>query len=104
MNKLMTLTTASIAALALSAGLAQARDLTPEEINQLTGAGTIQSVEQLNQVVLEQHPGAEIYKAELEQDGNRYVYEVDLKDAQGVKWDLELDAANGQVLKNKQDD
>ena len=103
MKKLIALATASLATLSLS-GMAQADDLTNAEIAELSAAGTIQTVEKLNEAVLKQHPGANIYNGEFEKEGNRYVYEVDLRDAQGVEWDMELDAANGQVLKNKQDD
>jgi uncharacterized membrane protein YkoI len=28
---------------------------------------------------------------------------VDLRDADGIEWDLELDATSGEVLKNHQD-
>ncbi|MFZ3202377.1 MAG: peptidase, partial [Pseudomonas sp.] len=31
-------------------------------------------------------------------------YQLEVRDAQGVQWDIELDASNGQILKNQQDD
>jgi uncharacterized membrane protein YkoI len=40
----------------------------------------------------------------LEEEYGRYIYQVEVRDAQGVQWDVELDATNGQVLKNQRDD
>ncbi|WP_166362930.1 PepSY domain-containing protein [Pseudomonas akapageensis] len=91
------------AALALSAGIAQAKDLGPDEALKLRDAGTIQSFEKLNAAAQAKHPGSTIEKTELEKRDSGYVYEVDLRDAQGTKWDVELDATNGQVLKDHQD-
>ena len=42
-------------------------------------------------------------ETELEQEGGRYVYQVELRDAQGVRWEVELDAASGQILHDRQD-
>ena len=91
------------AALTLTAGLAQARDLGPDEALKLRDAGTIQSFEKLNAAALAQHAGGKIEETELEEEYGRYVYQVEVRDAQGVQWDIELDASNGQVLKNQQD-
>ena len=94
----------AIATLAATAGIAQARDLGPDEALKLRDAGTIQSFEKLNAAALVQHPGGTINETELEEEYGRYIYQVELRDAKGVQWDLELDATNGQVLKNHQDD
>lgn len=91
------------AALTLTAGLAQARDLGPDEALKLRDAGTIQSFEKLNAAALAQHSGGKIEETELEEEYGRYIYQVEVRDAQGVQWDIELDASNGQVLKNQQD-
>ena len=92
-----------IAGLITLAGSAQARDLGPDEALKLRDAGTIQSFEKLNAAALAKHPGGVIEETDLEQENGRYIYELDLRDAQGVQWDLELDATNGQVLKDHQD-
>ncbi|MGH8375897.1 MAG: PepSY domain-containing protein, partial [Pseudomonas sp.] len=34
---------------------------------------------------------------------NGYEYEIELRDAKNVEWDVEIDASNGKVLENKQD-
>ncbi|MBK5553981.1 MULTISPECIES: PepSY domain-containing protein [unclassified Pseudomonas] len=93
------------AALTVTAGLAQA-DVRPDLIPGLLKAGTIMDLEKLNQAALAQHPGttaANITDTELEQKANAYVYQVEIRDAKGVKWDVDLDAKTGQVLSNKQD-
>ncbi|MGC8116793.1 PepSY domain-containing protein [Metapseudomonas otitidis] len=92
------------AVLATTSSLALARDLGPDEALRLRDAGTIQPFEKLNAAALAQHPGGTINETELEEEYGRYVYQVELRDAKGVQWDLELDATNGQVLKNHQDD
>jgi uncharacterized membrane protein YkoI len=92
------------AALSVAAGIAQARDLGPDEALQLRDAGTIQSFDKLNAAALAQHPGGKIEETELEEEYGRYVYQLEVRDAQGVQWDIELDASNGQILKNQQDD
>ena len=93
----------AIATLSATAGIAQARDVGPDEALKLRDAGTIQSFEKLNAAALAKHPGASIEETDLEQDNGRFVYELDLRDAQGVQWDLELDATNGQVIQDQQD-
>lgn len=93
-----------IAGLITLAGSAQARDLGPDEALKLRDAGTIQSFEKLNELALAQHPGGVIRDTELENELGRYIYQLEVVDAKGVEWDVELDATNGQVLKNHQDD
>lgn len=99
-----TLTALSIAALiGLTAGLAHARDLGPDEALRLRDAGTIVSFEKLNATALTKHPGSKITQTELEEEYGKYIYQVEMRDPQGIEWDLELDAVSGQVLKNHQD-
>ena len=102
MKTLTTLFTA--ATLALGANLAMAKDIGPDEALKLRDAGTIQSFEKLNAAALALHPGATIEETELELEHGRYQYQVELRDAQGVQWDVELDATNGQILQEHRDD
>ncbi|SEU12491.1 PepSY domain-containing protein [Pseudomonas graminis] len=101
----MKILTAFIAAtaLTLTAGYVQARDLGPDEALKLRDAGTIQSFEKLNAVALAKHPKSTITDTELEQEYGKYVYQIELRDAQGVEWDVEVDAVSGQILKDHQD-
>ena len=101
MKTLTALTTASI--ICLTASTAYARDLGPDEALRLRDAGTIVSFEKLNAIALEKHPGSEITETELEEEYGKYIYQVEMRDPQGVEWDLELDAVSGQVLKDHQD-
>ncbi|MGE1174859.1 PepSY domain-containing protein [Pseudomonas sp. BW7P1] len=99
-----TLTALSLASLiGLSASLVQARDLVPDEAQRLLDAGTIVPFEQLIATALARHPGATITDAELKEKYGKYLYQVDLRDPQGLEWDVELDAVSGQVLKDHQD-
>ncbi|MBA1275850.1 PepSY domain-containing protein [Stutzerimonas azotifigens] len=102
MKTLTTLLTA--ASLALTANLALARDLGPDEAMRLRDAGTIQSFEKLNETALAKHPGGKIEDTELEEEYGRYIYQVEVRDTNGVQWDLDIDATSGEVLKNQQDD
>lgn len=93
----------AITALTATAGLVQARDLGPDEALKLRDAGTIQSFEKLNAAAIAKHPGSTVHETELEEEYGRYIYQVELRDPQGLQWDVELDATNGQVLKDHQD-
>ncbi|WP_419708851.1 PepSY domain-containing protein [Pseudomonas sp. NFX224] len=92
------------AALTLTAGLAQAKDVPVDQIPQLVKDGKIKPLEELNQIVMKLHPGATITDSDLDNHTTLYEYEVELKDAQGVEWDVDVNAATGEVLKNKKDD
>ncbi|WP_110972232.1 PepSY domain-containing protein [Pseudomonas huaxiensis] len=91
------------AALALSANVAMAKDVRTDEVVKLVQAKQIQSLDELNQKALAKHPGATIKDTELEDVYGRYVYKVELRDAQNVEWDVDLDAKTGEVLKDVQD-
>ncbi|KAB0487208.1 Peptidase propeptide and YPEB domain-containing protein [Pseudomonas reinekei] len=90
-------------ALTLTAGLAQA-DVPVDQIPQLVKDGKIKPLEELNQIVLKLHPGATITDSDLDNHFDGYEYEVELRDAKNVEWDVDLNAATGEVLKNKKDD
>ncbi|CAI8806111.1 Peptidase propeptide and YPEB domain protein [compost metagenome] len=91
------------ATLTLTAGLAQA-DVPVDQIPQLVKDGKIKPLEELNQIVLKLHPGATITDSDLDNHFNSYEYEVELRDANNVEWDVDVNAATGEVLKNKKDD
>ncbi|KJH75368.1 MULTISPECIES: PepSY domain-containing protein [Pseudomonas] len=101
MKTLTALFTASL--VAMTASLAHARDLGPDEALRLRDAGTIVSFEKLNATALSKHPGSTITETELEEEYGKFVYQVEMRDPQGLDWDMELDAVSGQVLKDQQD-
>ena len=101
-----TLTTLFAAtALTLTAGLAQA-DVRPDQIEGLVKSGAVMSFDKLNAAAVSTHPGATITDTELDNKhgaANEYVYEVDLTDTAGKRFEVKLDAKTGAVLENKQD-
>lgn len=87
----------------MTTSLAHARDLGPDEALRLRDAGTIVSFEKLNAIALAKHPGAKISETELEEEYGKFIYQIELRDPQGIEWDLELNAVSGQVLKDHQE-
>lgn len=88
--------------LTLAAGVAQA-DVRPDKIPDLLQSKQIKPFEQLNQIAIQQHPGATITDTELDKKLGKLVYEVELRDSKNIEWDVKIDAATGEVLDNKQD-
>lgn len=91
------------AALALSANVALAKDLQPDELIKLVQSNQIQSLEKLKETALAKHPGSTVTDSEVENEYGRYIYKVELRDAQNVEWDVDLDAKTGEVLKDEKD-
>lgn len=89
-------------ALTAAAGVAQA-DIGPDEVVRLHNAKTVMDFEELNKLALAKHPGFTIHDTELENQAGKYVYQVELRDAKNVEWDVDLDAKTGAVLKDVQD-
>ncbi len=91
-------------ALLMGAGLVQAKDVSPAKTVELSVSGTILAFDKLDQAALALHPQATILDIELEESYGRYIYQVDLRDAQGQEWEIEMDATTAEILKNRQDD
>ncbi|MBN0864542.1 PepSY domain-containing protein, partial [Pseudomonas aeruginosa] len=53
---------------------------------------------------LGRYAGARLLEVELEEEDDVYVYEVELLTRDGVVRELELDARNGRILKDEEDD
>ena len=81
----------------------QAREVDPQEVLRLSDAGTLHSAEKLDAKALSKHPDASIIGTQFKNIYGRYVYNVELRDKQGIEWVLEIDAATGQVYRNHQD-
>lgn len=79
-------------------------DVGPDQAVKLLQEGKIKPFEELNKTALAKHPGATIEETELEKEYNGYVYEVELRDEQGVEWNVELDAESGKVIHDYKDD
>ncbi|MEE9101732.1 PepSY domain-containing protein [Pseudomonas sp. QE6] len=91
-------------ALALSAGVAQAHDLSQDEALRLSREGVIRPFEEILPIAQGLYPGSKLLEAELEKEHDTYIYEVELLTVDGVVRELELDARNGRILKDKEDD
>lgn len=79
------------------------RGIAGDEAAKLQAAGTIQPLKRLTAMALARHPGAVLDDTDLDEKYGHYIYQVELRDAQGVEWEIELDAISGQVLKDHQD-
>jgi len=75
-----------------------------ERARQLSETGEILPLER----ILEQartHQAGQVLETELDRsDDGSYVYEIEILDAAGQVWELELDARNGTLLKHEHDD
>lgn len=73
------------------------------EARKLRDNGQALAEERVLELVNKARPG-DVTDLELDRDLGRLVYEVEVRDAQGQEWDLELDAATGEVLGDSRDD
>ena len=56
------------------------------------------SIEDAMSIAMEQIPG-EIVKVELDTEDGILIYEVDIMTAQGIKYEMEIDAQTGRIVK-----
>lgn len=87
----------------LTANRAHTRDLLADEARKLIDAGTIVPIETVMATAKARHPGSTLIDIELEKRYGIYLYQIELKDSQGVEWELELDASDGLLRKDHQD-
>ena len=102
----MTLTKTTLMAAVLgvaSVSVVQADDVPHSQIDTLVKDGTIQSLDKLDKVALDKHPNAKITDTDLENEYGRYIYQVELRDPQGVECDVYIDASNGDGLGEEKD-
>ena len=90
-------------ALVMCCSTAMARDLGPDEALDLRKQGVILPLEQVLQQAMDRYPGAKLLEVELEEKHDVYIYEVELLTTEGVVRELDLDAATGQLLNDKED-
>ncbi len=93
--------------LLLAATPAVSRDLDQDEALRLRREGLILPLETLIQRAMERYPGARLLEAELEaeleEEDDLYVYEIELLTTQGVARELEFDARDGRLIKDEED-
>ena len=96
-----------VTAIALLTGFTAAMafaDVRVDEAVQLMQEGKIKAFAELNDIAMKQFPGATITDTELEDAYGKFVYQVELRDAAGKEWDVDINATTGEVLKSQQDD
>lgn len=74
-----------------------------DDIRRLRQRGDILPLEQILQRARRQRDGR-VLETDLQREDGRYVYAVELVDDKGRVWELQLDAATGEVLKNRRED
>lgn len=93
-----------IASLLVLSTVAVSHDLDHDGALRLRQQGVIRPLEQLVSIALGRYPGARLLEAELEEDDGIYIYEVELLTVEGMVREIELNAATGELLKDKEDD
>lgn len=99
MKRLTALVTAAI----IASLAPQAWAVDPGKPPKLPGTVTIVAFDQLEATALALHPGSALLDTDLDEEYGKYLYQVELKDGNGIEWEVELDALTGQVLKNHQE-
>lgn len=80
-----------------------AADESQTTARKLRESGEILSLEKIAASARSIKPG-EILETELELEHGRYIYEVELLDARGQVWELNLDAKTGKLIKLESED
>jgi len=83
--------------------LTEGREDEHDHARRLRREGAIVSLETVADAVQRVRPG-ELLKVELERERGRYVYEVEILDADGHVWELRFDARDGSLLKEEAED
>jgi uncharacterized membrane protein YkoI len=78
-------------------------DIGPDKVVQLVQSSAIKPFDELNKLALSQHANSSIHETELEQRGDIYVYSVELRDDTGTRWEVDMNAATGEILRNRRD-
>ncbi len=73
-----------------------------EQARQLKEAGSILSLETIVERAQRQHAGR-VIEVEFERKRDRYVYEVEILDEDGMVWEMSYDAGDGELLKIDQE-
>ena len=68
----------------------------------LQKAAEILPLEEIHAKALQAKPGR-IIETDFEVKGERFTYEVDILDAQGVFWEVEINAKTGELVRMKEE-
>ncbi|WP_397452454.1 PepSY domain-containing protein [Pseudomonas sp. NA-150] len=81
-----------------------ARDLDQDEVLMLRQQGLVRPLEELIGQALARYPGARLLETELKEKKGAYLYEIELLTLEGVVRELQFDARDSRLLKDKEDD
>lgn len=89
----------------MTSGAMAGEDVNHVEARRLQAAGEILSFERISEVARSFKPG-EILEVELERNRKSgiYIYEIEILDASGVVWEIDVNAGNGELIKMEIDD
>lgn len=94
----------ALCAAILCSGSALAHDLSQDEALRLAREGVIRPFEAILPRALTLYPGSRMLEAELDREHDTFIYEIELLTAGGVVRELKLDARDGRILSDKEDD
>lgn len=91
-----------IVVLAASPAIAS-KDIDHNEAQVLREQGVILPLEDILHKVEKIRPGR-IMEVELEKKRGRYIYEIEIADPKGQVWELKVNASDGSLISQEQDD
>ena len=98
-----TITITTLIAMAVMISTLSLADVGFKEARRLTESGAILPLGDLIPKIQALQPGR-ILELELEREGNRYLYEFEILDEQGMVWEFKLDAATGEIVERELED
>lgn len=84
-------------------GVASRADQSAVKARQLQQQGDILPLEQIIDLAMAVKQG-QILETDLELDDGRYVYELEILDANGQVWEVEIDAQTGELVELENED
>jgi uncharacterized membrane protein YkoI len=89
-------------ALGLSTALPAHADDDIQEARQIARMASLIDPDRAMEIALREKPGV-MTDLDLDRERKGWAYEIEVVDAQGVEWEVELEAETGKVLKIKRD-
>ena len=88
--------------LALAASMPAHADDDIQEARQIARMANLIDPDRAMEMALAEKPGV-MTDFDLDHERKGWVYEIEIVDAQGVEWEIELEGATGKVVKIKRD-
>lgn len=73
-----------------------------DEAYELLRSGKILPLDKILEITRKQVQGR-VIEVELEREGNRIIYELEVLDKKGVVWEMKVDAVTGFIFKKEED-